>query len=323
MKVFVTGALGFIGRALLDRYRAAGAEVAGVGRRAAPELGVVAGDVVDPASWSELMRGADVVFHSAAMVSNTASTEAIWRVNVLGTRRVVEAAAASGVGRLVHLSSISAFGFDLPQAAAETHPVRPNGNPYVDSKIAAEQVVLQAHAAGEIECSVVRPADVYGPRSRPWTVLPVELLRARRFLLPARGRGVFSPVYIDNLIDGLLTVAESEAAAGQVITIGDGIAIPAKQFFGHYARMLGGVPLPTLPTPLAIAAAGALGGILRCRGRETEIGAETMRMLARNGGYSIAKARALLGYEPRIGLEQGMIRTERWLASEGLLGDKR
>ena len=152
MKVFVTGARGFIGRALLDRYRAAGARVAGVDRRAEPEFSVVAGDVVDPEPWSELMRSADVVFHSAAMVSNTAPKDAIWQVNVLGTRRVVEAAARAGAGRLVHFSSIAAFGFDLPAEAAETHPVRPNGNPYVDSKIAAEQVVLQAHAAGEIEC---------------------------------------------------------------------------------------------------------------------------------------------------------------------------
>ncbi len=230
MKVFVTGALGFIGRALLDRYRAAGAEVAGVDRSADPALGVVAGDTVEPGDWSERMSGADIVFHTAAVVSNTAPADACWRVNVLGTRRVVAAASARGLGRFVHLSSVAAFGFDLPGEVTEAHPVRPNGNHYVDTKIASEQVVLQAHAAGEIECSIVRPADVYGPASRPWTVLPVELLRTGRLLLPARGLGVFSPVYVDNLIDGLVAVGEADAPRGQVITIGDGVALPAREF---------------------------------------------------------------------------------------------
>ncbi len=80
--------------------------------------------------------------------------------------------------------------------------MRPDGHTYVDTKIASEQVVLQAHAAGEIECTVIRPGDVYGPGSRPWTVLPVDAIRQNRFFLPAMGRGIFSPVYVDNLLDG-------------------------------------------------------------------------------------------------------------------------
>ena len=69
----------------------------------------------------------------------------------------------------------------------EDHPIRPNGVPYVDTKVASEQVVLQAHAAGELACTVVRPGDVYGPGSRPWTFWPVEELARGRLLLPAMG----------------------------------------------------------------------------------------------------------------------------------------
>lgn len=323
MKVFVTGARGFIGRALVERCRANGWAVAGVDRGADRELGVAAGDTVDPSAWSDLLEGADALVHTAAIVSNSAPADAIWTVNVLGTRRVLEAAVAAGVGRFVHLSSVAAFGFDLPEAADETHPVRPNGNTYVDTKIASEQVVLEAHAAGEIECTVIRPADVYGPGSRPWTVLPVEMLRAGQFVLPARGRGRFSPVYVDNLIDGITAAIESDAAAGHVFTIGDGPSLPARDFFGYYAEMLGGSPLRVLPTPLAVGLAATVGTVLGLLGRETEVSAQTMRMLARNGGYSIEKARRVLGYEPQVGLDEGMRRCERWLTERGLLGDGR
>ncbi len=319
MKIFVTGALGFIGRALLERYRAAGAEVAGVDRRGDASLGVVAGDVSEPASFRDWLHGCDVVFHTAAVVSNVAPEEAFWRVNVLGTRRLLAACAVESVGRFVHLSSVAAFGFDFPDGVDETWPLRPNGNHYVDTKIASEQAVLQAHAAGEIACSIVRPADVYGPGSRPWTVLPVEMIRSGQFLLPERGRGIFSPIYVDNLVDGLEAVASNEAASGQVFVLGDGVGVPTAEFFGHYARMLGRGPLRSLPTPLAEGVAGLAGAVLGALGRETEVSAETMRMLARRGTYSIEKARRVLGFEPKIDLAEGMQRTQRWLADRGML----
>lgn len=319
MKVFVTGALGFIGRTLLERYRSAGAEVCGIDRAADAGLGVVAGDVGDPTSWQDRLRGCDLVFHTAAIVSVVAPEEAIWRVNVLGTRRVLAAAAAAGVGRFVHLSSVAAFGFDFPDGVDEQYPLRTNGNHYVDTKVAAEQVVLQAHAAGEIACSIVRPTDVYGPGSRPWTLLPVEMIRSGQFLLPERGRGIFSPVYVDNLIDGLEAIGSRDEASGQVFILGDGVGVTTNEFFGHYARMLGRGPIRSLPTPLAVPLAELAGRALTAIGRTTEISGESMRMLARRGSYSIAKARRVLGYEPKVDLAEGIQRTERWLAERGLL----
>jgi nucleoside-diphosphate-sugar epimerase len=232
---------------------------------------------------------------------------------------VLEAAAAAGARRFVHLSSVAAYGFVFPDGVDESYPLRPNGNPYVDTKVASEQVVLQAHAAGEIACSIVRPTDVYGPASRPWTVLPVEMIRSGQLLLPERGRGIFSPVYVDNLIDGLEAVGSRAEASGQVFILGDGAPVTTSEFFGHYARMLGRGPIRALPTPLAAVVAGLAGRALAALGRETEVSREAMRMLARRGTYSIAKARRLLGYEPKVDLSEGMQRTERWLAEQGLL----
>jgi nucleoside-diphosphate-sugar epimerase len=320
MRVFITGASGFIGRAVAERFRAEGAEVAGVDFAADPDRGVVAGDVAEAEPWQSAVSGADVVIHTAAIVSNAYDLEESWRVNVRGTRNALDAATAGGAGRFVHVSSVRAFSdLGFPDGVDEHHPVRPDGNPYVDTKIASEQVVLQAHAAGEVECTVVRPGDVYGPGSRPWTVLPLEFIKARRFLLPAMGCGVFSPVYLDDLVAGLMLVVQRTEAKGQVFTISGDRGVPAKEFFGHYFRMLGRRGPICLPTSLAVAAASAAGSPDRLRGRRTELNAASMRYLARPGGYSIDKARRLLGYEPQIDLDEGMRRTEAWLREQRLL----
>ncbi len=320
MKVFITGAGGFIGRALAERYRAGGAEVAGVDVVADERGGIVAGDVAEAGPWQGAVAGSDVVVHTAAIVSNAFDLEDSWRVNVLGTRRVIDAVAQPGVGRLVHISSVRAFSdLDFPNGVDERHPVRPDGNPYVDTKIASEQVVLQAHAAGEIAGTIVRPGDVYGPGSRPWTILPVEIIKSNRFVLPAMGRGVFSPVYVDDLLTGLTLAAERPEAVGQVLTLGSAAGVTCREFFGHYFRMLDKRGPICLPTPAAVALATAAGATARVRGKRTEINAASMRYLARPGTYSIEKAHRLLGYAPAVSLDEGMRRTELWLRERRLL----
>jgi nucleoside-diphosphate-sugar epimerase len=318
--VFITGALGFIGRTLAERYRSLGAEVRGVDVRADPSAGVSAGDVSQPGRWQQDMAGAELVIHTAALVSNTGGLDAAWRLNVLGTRHALDGAAAAGVRRFVHISSVRAYSdLGFPDGVDEHHPVRTDGNPYVDTKVASEQVALQAHGAGDVPVTILRPGDVYGPGSRPWTILPVEAIQAGRFLLPAMGRGIFSPVYVDNLVDGIVSAAASPAAAGQVFTLSDGVPVTCREFFGHYHRMLGRRGPVCLPTPVAVALANGAASVARLRGTETEVNATTIRYFARTGTYSIARARRVLGYAPAVDLTEGMRRTEAWLREQRLI----
>ena len=319
MRIFVTGANGFIGRHLLERFAADGHETRGLDLGADPSRGVVAGNVGQPDGWRDQLEGVDAVIHTAAIVSNSPSLEEAWQVNVLGTRHVLDAAVAAGVRRFVHLSSIRVFSdLGFPDGVTEDHPVRPDGNPYVDTRIASEQVVLQAHAAGQIEATIVRPGDVYGPASRPWTVLPVEMIRKRQFFLPARGRGIHSPVYVDDLVDGISRATMRPEGVGQVFTLAGGVGVPTAEFFGHYYRMLGRRPV-LLPTSLALAIAGGAAVPARLVDPGTEISTVAVRYFCRTGTYSIEKARRLLGYEPQVDLAEGMVRVEAWLRSEGLL----
>ncbi len=318
IKVFITGANGFIGRALASRLREVGCQVGGVDLTADPDNGVIAGSTGDPARWSRALIGIDVVIHTAAIVSNAAKLDQAWDVNVLGTRRVLDAAVANGVGRFVHLSSVAAYGFDFPDHVDEAYPVRVNGFSYTDTRVNSEAVVLASHAAGEIECTIIRPSDVYGPASKPWIVLPLQIIKEGKMLLPNGGSGILSPVYIDNLVDGLVLALSSDEAAGEIFILGDGFGLTCGEYFGRLAGMVGG-RVRTLPTGAAIAIANIMGFVERRLGRASELNTATMLMLNRPGTYSIDKARRVLGFEPAVTFDDGMDRVEAWARLAGLI----
>lgn len=317
--VFITGAAGFIGRTIADRFRRAGAEVRGVDLHADPANGIVAGDTAEAGDWIDHAAGCRLVVHTAAIVNNSAPLQRCWEVNVLGTRHAIEAGIRGGADRVIHLSSVRAFSdLDFPDGVDETHPVRPDGHRYVDTKVASEQVALQAHGAGEVPVTVVRPGDVYGPGSIPWTLWPVTGMPAGLFAVPDDGSHLFSPVFVENLVDGIVLAGGSEAAAGQVFTISDGIGVTNADFFGRYAAMLG-IDTPFVPAEELRARFAELEAADQAAGNPPGLNAETVDYFLRTGTYSIAKARRVLGYEPRIDLDEGMARTEAWLRGIGLL----
>ncbi len=318
-KVFITGALGFVGRALAGAYRQLGAETCGVDVRSEASANVVAGDVSRPEEWQSVLAGCDLVIHTAAIVTNNVTREEAWRVNVLGTRRVLDAAIKAGVKRFVHVSSLAAMRFNTEDRADETAPVMPTGNPYVDTKIASEQVVLAAHAAGEISCTIIRPADIYGPGSRPWTLIPVQMIQKGLFLLPAHGQGVFRAIYIDDLVNGIMLAAEKDEGIGQIFILGGELATTCEKFFGHYYRILGKGNPRVMSTSTAVMIAEIGRMIFKLLGKPTELGRGAMEMLSKKNTVSNEKAHRLLGWHPQVDLDEGMRRTEIWLRDQGIL----
>ncbi len=318
-KVFITGANGFIARALAKKYRELGAEVGGIDFVAEPEWGVIVGDLLQPENWKAALAGADLVIHCAALVSNTAPMADAWRVNVLGTKLVLDAAAASGVKRFVHISSTGVYGFEYVDQLDEETPLRPINHPYVDTKIAAEHVVLATYLRGEIDCTIVRPADIYGPGSRPWVVVPLEMLNAGKFLLPANGRGMFSPLYIDDLVDGIILAGGVEQGKGQIFNLCSDEMLTCVEFFTYHARWAGAKKVLCIPSSLANLLSDLVGGLTRLMGKPSELGRNTMMMLARKNGYKNDKARQLLGFEPKVKFEEGMRKVEVWLRESQLI----
>ncbi|MBE9539729.1 MAG: NAD(P)-dependent oxidoreductase [Proteobacteria bacterium] len=318
-KVFITGANGFIGRALATRCRELGAEVSGLDFQADEEWGVVAGDLTKPEQWKQALEGVDIVIHAAAIVSNTASMDLAWGINVKATAALLQHCVDAGVTRFLQLSSVAAYGFSATQEIDETQPLRPMGNTYVDTKIASEHIVLACHGSGAMDCTVVRPGDVYGPASRPWVILPLEMIKSGKFMLPAHGNGLFSPVYVDDIVNGILLAATRPEGAGQIFNISGGITPTCAEFFGYHARMVEAKPLKSMGTRPARLLAEIARVVITTFGGTTELGGGTIDMLSRKAGYSIAKADRLLGYRPQVDLEEGMRRTQEWANEAGLL----
>jgi nucleoside-diphosphate-sugar epimerase len=128
-----------------------------------------------------------------------------------------------------------------------------------------------------------------------------------------------SPVYVDDLVDGILLAAAEPAAAGRIFILTGPEHVSIGEFIGHYCRMLGVDAPRSVPTPVARHAARAIDAVARLRGKRNEMTPAAVDYFNRRGTYSIARARELLGYAPRHDLATGMARTEEWLRSEGLL----
>lgn len=316
----ITGAAGFIGRAATERLVTEGAEVVGIDvAPAGSEVVTSAGgqwvqaSTTDPAALASAFKGATGVIHTAAIVSDFGTMDQFIEVNVRGTRNVLDAAEGAGVKSVVHISSVASWGYDFTRSPKDESFPRRQGVPYVDTKAASDEMALRRGAA------VVRPGDVYGPRSTPWTIRPVESLKSGSFVLPSGGKGLMTPVFVDDLIDLVLRALKSPEAAGRAVTGFAGKPITASEFFDYYSRMLGKDKTPTLPAPAAKLGIIGMAAAARLRGRQPEISTQAITFISRKETYDTELARTLLGWEPQVGLEEGMRVTGDWLRSVGLL----
>ncbi|MFB6263355.1 MAG: NAD-dependent epimerase/dehydratase family protein [Bradymonadaceae bacterium] len=323
--VGVTGAGGFVGGHLVGELTARGYEVIGLDcdpdaeetvRRAGAEP--VIGDVRDRKTVEAVCRRCDSVVHTAALVGEGGAIERYRAVNVRGTRSLAQAAASSGVDRLLHLSSVMVYGFEYPREVDESGPLRGEDNPYCTTKIESERVVQSVEATSDLEVVIARPGDVWGPGSDPWVVRPLEWMRRHLFVLPDGGRGRLDPIYVDNLVDALIALLD-RGQSGEAYNVTDGRSMQTREYFGRLAEWLGREKVPTCPGNWLEVAFGTVETGFDALGLEPPARRAALNFLTRPHPYSNEKLTRNIGYTPEVTFEEGLERTERWARDRGLV----
>ena len=317
-KVLITGANGFIGGTLMRYYQNQGQDVVGVDL-VGNGADIVEGDIAQPDSISHLLQECDVIVHTAALVSNAMQDSDMWRVNVLATRNLIDAAKEYKVRRFVQISSIVAYGNSAEGEIHENQPVHADGGSYVLTKLASEHVVLSAQTNDDIEVVILRPGDAYGPGSRPWIIAPLEAIAKNQFMLPAKGEGFFRPIYIDDLVRGIAMATSHPDAAGEIFNLSCEGYMSTKDYFAPHYQWLGKKKPMLVSTKLALRVSAIASKVADLMGNLNEASPSTVMQLATKSWFSIQKAERVLGWRPEVSFEDGMKATYEWAKEQGLL----
>ena len=320
---FVTGATGLIGGHLVRRLTGEGLRVRALVRArssvsALKDLGVelTLGDLCDAASVRHAMDGASCVYHCGALVSDWGARKSFQAANVEGTRHVAEAAVSQNVERFVHLSSAAVYGYPRMELIGEHLPARSRRIPYIESKIAAEQIVWRAIEQQGLPATVLRPVTVFGPGCQNYVGEVVRHLRKRSMVLLNGGRHVAGLAYVENVVDAILSASQSTQAIAQAMNVCDDSPVTWKEYVDRLADGIGAPRVRvSLPAPVAYALAVAMetaGKLMRRRRRPL-----LTRLMVLEWGqtqrYAICRARRLLGYSPRVPFEEAMSATIHWV----------
>jgi len=320
MNAFVTGASGFVGKRLCEALAEAGGKVKAFDIRKpegmSPGIEFVEGDIRDSAALAEAMKGAEVVFHlAAALGASRLGLEGFRAVNVGGTKAVLEAARKAGVRRIVHFSSAGVLGHVKPgEIADEKYALDPRDH-YDLTKLEGEQAALEAAAAG-LDVVVIRPGWVYGPGDRR-TFKLVRSIAKGRYIQAGKGLTLQTPVYIDDLVAGTLSVSE-KGKAGEIYHLAGDEVLTVRQIAesiaGAAGRKLPRFHLPMGPTRLAAAVLGKLFGLV---GREAPLNPSRLAFFVHPKPLRIDKAKAVLGFAPKMKFAEGMEKAVAWYRANG------
>jgi len=308
--VLVTGADGFIGSHLVERLAAQGARVrafcfynSNASRGWLDETteptavaDVRLGDIRDARFVENCCSGVDTVFHLAALISipySYAAPESFVDTNIRGTLNILEAARRAGCRRVIHTSTSEVYGTPDTLPIRETHPLQ-GQSPYSASKIAADKLCEAYHCSFGLPVVVVRPFNTYGPRQSMRAVLPtllVQLLSGRCEVVLGRLDPRRDLTFVSDTVEGMLAAGEAEGVEGEVIQLGTGRAESIGDLFQTACRVL-----------------GRKASVVQEAGRLRPDASEVMVLLS-----DPAKAQKLLGWSSRVPLEEGILRTARWL----------
>ena len=279
---------------------------------------MVQGDLGEPRSLQEAVRGVDQVYHVAGLTRAGAARE-FFRINGEGTRHLVRACldTTSGPRRLVHLSSLAAVG-PMPMATACAEDMSPRPvSPYGSSKLEGEAAVVGVR--DRLHVTVLRPPVVYGPRDRG--VLEVARWVARGLLpMPAGPSRTLSLCYVQDLVTALLAAGAATVPSGEIFHVAGEGAFTWEQVGDALGEALGVHPTPLrIPLPILLALATGADAWAWLTGRPQYFSRGRVREAAGHWPCDTGKARRQLGVVPSVGLRKGAEVTVKWYREAGWL----
>ena len=315
MRVLVTGATGFVGRALCPALKQAGHQVSAAVRNPnAPGIpdGVTVhaiSDIGPGTDWGEALADADAVIHLAArahvMKDSAADPSAEFnRVNADGTARLAQAAAKAGIGRFVYLSTIKVMGERSDAPLRETDTPRPE-DAYGISKLVGEQALTVAAADTGLEPVILRPPLVYGPGVKGNFLSLLKLCQAAPPLPFAAVDNKRSIIYLGNLVDAICICLTAEKAAGETYFVRDGEDLSTPALIRHVSAALDR-PARLFPAP---------DGILRLAGAITGK-SQAISTLLSDLQVNNQKILGQLGWNPPFNVVQGLKETAAWISPD-------
>ncbi len=270
------------------------------------------GDLKDRASLARACEGARLVYNVAAIYRQAGLRAAEYgAVNADAVGVLIEEAARAGVRRVVHCSTVGVHGDIEHPPANENAPFKP-GDVYQQTKLEGEGIAREAAARTGVELVIVRPSGIYGPGDRRLLKLFRGVAR-RRFVVLGSGEIYYHLTYIDDLTEGFLLCGEASTAAGRTYILAGGEVTRLKELVRLIAREAGvkaiPVRLPVWPVWLAGALCEAACVPLRV---EPPLYRRRVDFFTKSRAFDISRARAELGYNPRVGLREGVRRCLEW-----------
>jgi len=321
-KILISGINGFIGSNLAEFLINMGHTVSGIVRKTSDlsflsglKVELFEGDITIPNTLSEPLKDQDIVIHAAGLASDWGPYRRFYTVNVEGTQNMARAAAAGGVKRFVHISTVALHGFHNQRHVDESFAMANTIFPYNETKKLAERWLFEFAESTAMEITAVRPGNVFGPKDHTFIEKYLKALQKGKGAYVDRGRHWTCPTYIENLTDGIAKACFNKRAAKEAFIITDGLQINWKEFTESFCAVLGiEAPHLSIPYNIAYAAAWLMESVYKI----FRISRPPLltRYRISNGGrdyhFSIKKAEQLLGYRPHVPFGQAVRRTVAW-----------